>query len=152
MFTIFLTVSGTVGSDAVGEVAEGKEERATETEAVLYGAREIEGEQVGIGLEIILFDYLFAPHVGAISASISELIWALASAIVSTFNGFIQAPSGAILSTFNDVIGIVTAEHVSAYLTTVEGGFGRGFENEFAAGFAAFLSTNNAVNIFNKTC
>ena len=84
VFTIFLTGSA-VGLGARNE-EEGEREVERETEregvgkekrsreVVLYGAPALEGEQVGVGLEIILFGYLFAPQIGVISASINESI------------------------------------------------------------------------------
>ena len=115
-----------------------KEEKGQE--AVLYGAPQIERKQVGVGLAIILFGYLFAPHIGTISASIIELVWAHGSAIVSIFNGVTQAPSGAILSMFTGVIGIVIAAHISAYLKTVDCGFGGGFGGGFSDGVAVYVA------------
>ena len=117
-------------------------------EAVLCGAPQIEREQVGVGLQLILFGYLFGRRIGTISASISELIWVRGSAIVSTFNGVTQAPSGAIFTVFSGVIGIVIVAHISAYLTTVEGrigdgiggGIGRGFSGGFSGGVAVYVA------------
>ena len=74
----------------------GKEEKGRE--AVLYGGTEIEEEQVGVGLQLALVGYSFAPYIGVISASISESIWARGSAIISSFNGFIQAPISVIFT------------------------------------------------------
>lgn len=65
--TIFLIGSVTVKLDAVG-TSETQEEEEQE--------RERKGEHVGIGLEIgtiilLVYGHSFAPHIGAISASIT---------------------------------------------------------------------------------
>ena len=125
---------------------EKEKKKKKKRESVLYGGTEIEREQVGVELEIILFGYLFGRRVGTISASISELIWTRGSAIISSFNGFIQAPISVIFTAFNGVIGIVIVAHISAYLTTVEGGIGGGFSEGVAVYVAAFFS--NVIGLY----
>ena len=106
-----------IQSNTEEEEGKGKEEKGRE--AVLYGVPQIEREQVGVGLAIILFGYLFAGYIGVISASISILVWILGNAIVSTFN----------------------AVQITSYFTIIEDGLGVGFRGGFANGVAAFLSS-----------